>query len=164
MMGLVILTVLLGLASAVGQELRAVGDRSSGPATTEASKKIVARLRGLIADFRALGITRESAAAMDAAGRFSSEFLRVDTAGRVQVYVSVTDTSESSLNLLRRHGLDIEIVNRELAIVQGWVPVENLEALATEAVVVKIQPPSYGRARQSSSYGRRSETRITVLA
>src|SRR5262249_3968260 len=26
----------------------------------------------------------------------------------------------------------------------GWIPVENLEALASESVVVKIRPPSYG--------------------
>lgn len=124
--------------------------RSSGPVTTEASKKIVSRLRALISDFRALGITRDNAAAMDATSRFSSETLKVDTTGRVQVYVYVTDTTGPTLDTLRRHGLDIEIVNEDFAIVQGWVPVENLETLAGEAVVVKIRPPSYGIPRTGS--------------
>ncbi len=148
LIGLVVLILVLGAVPAPADELRVVGEiRSSGPATTKASKKIVSRLRGLIADFRALNITRANAAAMDAAGRFSSETLKVDNAGRVQVYVFVTDTGEQALGVLRQHGLDIEIVNQDFKIVQGWVPVENLESLAGETVVTKIRPPSYGRSR-----------------
>lgn len=125
--GLIVSAFLLGVAiPAIGQELKAIGPtRSPGPARTEASKKIVSRLRALIADFQALGITRENAASRDAAGRFSSETLKVDTTGRVQVYVSVTDTTEQTLGTLRQHGFDIEIVNQEFAIVQGWIPVET---------------------------------------
>ncbi len=98
----------------------------------------------MIADHRALGITRENAAALDAAGRFSSDALKVDHAGRVQVYVSVSDTTAQALDALRRHGLAIEVVNKDFGVVQGWIPVENLEALAGEPAVVRIRPPSYG--------------------
>ena len=136
---------LLSALPALGQELRVVGQiRSSGPITSEASQKIVSRLRGLIADFHALGIAQENAAALDAAGRFSGDALKVNSAGRVQVYVWVTDTSEQALDTLRRHGFDIEVVNKDFGIVQGWIPVENMEALAAEPVVVKVRPPSYG--------------------
>jgi hypothetical protein len=100
----------------------------------------------LIVDLRALGITQESAAALDAAARFSSDTLKVDNAGRVQVYVSVSDTTEQALDALRRHGLDIEVVNKDFGVVQGWIPVEKLETLAGELTVVKIRPPSYGTA------------------
>ena len=136
---------LLSALPALGQELRVVGQiRSSGPITSEASQKIVSRLRGLIADFHALGIAQENAAALDAAGRFSGDALKVNSAGRVQIYVWVTDTSEQALDTLRRHGFDIEVVNKDFGIVQGWIPVENIEALAAEPVVVKVRPPSYG--------------------
>jgi hypothetical protein len=136
---------LLSALPALGQELRVVGQiRSSGPITSEASQKIVSRLRGLIADFHALGIAQENAAALDAAGRFSGDALKVNSAGRVQIYVWVTDTSEQALDALRRHGFDIEVVNKDFGIVQGWIPVENIEALAAEPVVVKVRPPSYG--------------------
>ncbi len=128
-----------------GEEFFSVGQlRSSGPVTTEASKKIVSRLRALMADFKSAGITRETAAAMDVVGRFSSDILKVDRTSRVQAYVYVIDTSEGTLDILGRHGLDIDIVNSDFAVVQGWIPVENLEALASESVVLKIRPPSYG--------------------
>ena len=111
--GLAVLVLFLSRAPLLGQELRGGGEiRSSSPATSEASKKIVSRLRGLIADFRTQGISSENAGDMGVAGRFSSPFLKVDPGGRVQVEVTVTDTSEASLDALRAHGLDIEIVNR----------------------------------------------------
>ena len=145
LIGLVIGTLILAPLPAASEQWRAVGQiGSSGPVTSEGSKKIVSRLRGLIADYRALGITRENAAGLDVAGRFSSDTLKVDHAGRVQVYVSVSDTTEQALDALRRHGLDIEVVNQDFGVVQGWIPVENLEALAGEPTVLKIRPPSYG--------------------
>jgi hypothetical protein len=132
--------VFLLASPAFGQELKAVGEiRSEGPVTSEVSKKIGSRLRGLIADFQGLGI----AGGIGAAQRFSSDTLKVDNAGRVQIYVHVNDTSEQALDTLRRHGLDIEVVNDDFGIVQGWIPVANLNALAAEPVVVKVRPPSY---------------------
>lgn len=146
-----LLSLLLLWAPALGHELRAVGQiRPAGPAETKAARKIAPRLRGLIAEFRALGISRDNAAAMDAARRFSSPTLQVDNAGRVHVYVHVTDTAEPTLRILRGHGLDVEIVNDAFGIVQGWIPVEHLEPLAAEGVVVKIRAPSYGTPRSGA--------------
>jgi len=45
----------------------------------------------------------------------------MDSAGRVQIYVWVTDTSEQALDTLRATGFDIEVVNKEFGIVQGWI-------------------------------------------
>ncbi len=143
--GLTIFIVLVVTPPLLGQELQAIGQiHSAGTVTGEGSKKMDARLRGLITDFQALGITGEPATVPEVAGSFSSEMLKVDNAARAQVYVYVTDTTEQTLGVLRRHGLDIEIVNQAFAIAQGWIPVENLEALASESVVVKIRLPSYG--------------------
>src|SRR5262245_41479492 len=83
---------LLFAAPVRGQELKAVGGiRSSGPVTSDASRKIGSHLRGLIADFQATGVVERGAATVDAATRLSSSLLQVDSTGRVQVYVSVTD-------------------------------------------------------------------------
>ena len=136
---------LLSALPALGQELRVVGQiRSSGPITSEASQKIVSRLRGID---RGLSRTWDRAGKRGRAGcggSVSGDALKVNSAGRVQVYVWVTDTSEQALDTLRRHDFDIEVVNKDFGIVQGWIPVENIEALATEPVVVKVRPPSYG--------------------
>lgn len=145
----IVIALFVGHGAAGGQGLKPVGQIGPpGPLTSETSKKILHRLRGLIADFRVHGITRETAGTMDPSGRFSSSMLKVDRAGRVQVDVSVSDTTESTLSVLRRHGLDVEIVNADLGIVQGWIAVDALEDLAQEPVVTKIRPPSYGRTRQ----------------
>lgn len=145
LIGLVTGALILASAPASSQEFRVVGQgRSAGPVTSRASEKIVSRLRGLIVDLRALGVTQQSAAALDAAARFSTETLKVDNAGRVQVYISVSHTTDRALDALRRHGLDIEVVNKDFGVVQGWIPAENLEAVAGEQTVVKIRPPSYG--------------------
>src|SRR5262245_51035708 len=135
-----------------GQELRAIGQiHSSGPVTSEASRKITSRLRALIADFGAAAWTdRGNAAAMHAAERFTSSSLKVDQGKRVQVYVSLRDTSDQSLDLLRRHDFLIEIVNPDFAVVQGWIPIDKLEALAGESNVLKIRPPSYGEQNTGS--------------
>ena len=140
-----LLLLLTGTTPLSAQDLRAIGQlRSSGPPTSEDSKKIASRLRALTADFSAEGMTPDNAGALGAAGQFSSDTLKVDNAGRVQVYVTVVDTSAATVATLERHGLDIEIINLDFAIVQGWIPVENLEALAGEPMVVRIRPPDYG--------------------
>jgi subtilisin family serine protease len=133
------------IAPAAAQDLTAVGPlRSSGPITTQASVKLGSHLRALVADLQAVGISRDNAAAMQAESRFSSAALKVDSGARVQVYVHVADTADATLAILRRHGLDIELVNATFSIVQGWILAANLEAVAGEPAVVKIRPPSYG--------------------
>ncbi len=138
------LLLLAATTPALAQEPRAGGQiRSSGPVTSEASRKIASTLRTLIDDVMAKGFTTESARPRGAEQR-PSEGLKVDGDGRVQVYVSVADTSETALGVLRLHDVEIELVNDDFRIVQGWIPVERLEALAAEDVVLKIRPPSYG--------------------
>jgi len=138
--------LLLNTAQSSAQPMRAGSPTPSSPSASgsgDASRKIVARLRALIAEVRTLAPGGEPRALTEAAARFSSETVRMDNAGRVQVYVTVADTSERTLETLRRHGLVIEVVNVELGIVQGLLPVAQLEALAAEPVVLKIRPPSY---------------------
>ena len=135
---------------APAREVVAVGLRqSSGPVTSDTSRKMVSRLRGLAADFRAARIDRQNAAARGAA-RYSTGALKVDASGRVQVVIALTDTSPATLEALNRRGLAMQLVNRQLGTVQGWVAVEDLETLAGESAVRKIRPPNYARSRTGS--------------
>ena len=127
----------------LGQELKVVGGiRSSGPVTSEASKKLGSRLRGLIADAAPPGV-EATGPTVSAAARLSSDLLKVDNAGRVQVYVWVTDTGTETIAALRGLGLDVELVNRDFSVVQGWIPVADLDALAAQPFVRKVRPPDY---------------------
>jgi hypothetical protein len=147
LVGLAVLTVTPPIVAA--QDLQIVGPlRSSGPATGPTSAKIVSPLRALIADFRSLGITPRNAAAMGAAERFSSEGQRVDGAGRVHD-VTVADTTDATLTLLRRHGMDIEIINTDFQVVEGWLPVANLGLMASSS-------PTCACGRPSTITGRRT--------
>src|SRR3989442_7134265 len=103
--GLTMFIVLVATPPLLGQELQVIGQiHSAGTVTGEGSKKMDARLRGLITDFRALGISGEPTTGPEVAGSFSSEMLKVDNAARAQVYVYVTDTTEQTLDILRHHG------------------------------------------------------------
>jgi hypothetical protein len=46
--------------------------------------------------------------------------------------------------LIRHGGLDIEVINSDFAIIQGWIAAANLEALAAQPDVAKVRPSSYG--------------------
>src|SRR5215467_119060 len=105
--GLTLFIVLVATPPLLGQGLQVIGQtRSAGTITSAGSAKIDARLRGLITDFQDLGITLESARGTEVSGRFSSDTLKVDNTARAQVYVYVSDTTEQTLDVLRRHGLD----------------------------------------------------------
>src|SRR5262245_10323023 len=132
-------------------ELRSIGRfRSAGPARTAAARKIVSRLRAVAEEIRAEGLTTANAAGRDVVQRFSSPVVRVGDAARVHVHVPVTAASEAGLAALRGHGLDVEMVNHQFGIVEGWIPAAILEALAAEPVVVIVRPPSYATRRVGS--------------
>src|SRR5262245_57861689 len=139
---LLVTVLLLGATPAGAQARGGPGMKGAAPSTA-ASRKIVSRLRAVLTEMQALAPGREPRAVAEAAARLSSEAVRIDPAGRVQVYVTVVDTTERTLDVLRRHGLLIEIVNAEPALVQGRLPIAELEPLAAEPVVLKIRPPSY---------------------
>src|SRR5262245_53001223 len=137
-MGIVLLAV-----PVLGQELIAVGEiRSRGLVTSEASKKIGSRLRGLVAD-RALSEAVEKGVAVNAVPPSSSATFKLDSTGRVQIYVWVTDTNVQTLDALRGAGLDVDLVSTDFSIVQGWIPVTQLEALTVLPAVLKVRPADY---------------------
>jgi subtilisin family serine protease len=119
-------------------------------AAAGAARKLAPRLRALLDAFRAEWAARGAAAAGAAVQRRSSTTLKVDGAGRVQVYVHVADTTPATLAAVRQQGLDLELTNADFGILQGWVPAERLEALAAEAAVLRVRVPGYGRPRAGS--------------
>lgn len=137
--------LLAGIATA--QELRPLAAiRSPGIETSPASRKIGAHLRALATDFEAEGFADGRRPRTHAAERFSSPVVRVDGAGRVQVYAFVTGTDPATLAVLAGHGFSVELVNREFRVVQGWVSIDGLEVLAADPVVTRLRLPSYAYA------------------
>src|SRR3990172_13230809 len=93
---------------------------------------------------QASGVTRENASELEVPRRFSSPLVKVDESARVQVYIDLTVIDDEVMETLRGLSVEIEIVDEELRIVQGWLPFDHVEALANDEFVRRIRPPAYG--------------------
>ena len=78
-------------------------------------------MRSVLSKIATRGITRANARAKNVAA-LASPSVRLKADGRVQVYVHLTSFGEAQLNALRSLGLEIEIANEDLAIVQACRP------------------------------------------
>ncbi|TAK66644.1 MAG: hypothetical protein EPO22_03640, partial [Dehalococcoidia bacterium] len=67
--------------------------------------------------------------------------LSIDDAGRVQVFAYTTDSAETVAAALAGVGMDIQRVSTEYGIVQGMIPIVDLERATTVAGVGTIAPP-----------------------
>ena len=78
-------------------------------------------------------------------------FVRSDEAGRLQVYVHVTEPGDGQLRELGDEGFVLETINPNLSIAQGWVPFERLEHVAALSFVTRIEPPGYSHVKQGDT-------------
>ncbi len=78
--------------------------------------------------------------------------VRIDPAGRVQVYIHLRCPPDHTLAQgLQNIGVEIErIRTQRVAIIQGWVSPSRLDQLAALPCVQRITPPSYAYPRTGS--------------
>ena len=110
-------------------------------------------MKAQAAALQAANITSVDAAQLNTSARFSTDFVRVDDQGRIQVYVIVaaSDATTSTLENIIKLG-DVQIdypsdpfeIFQGLATIQAWVLYTKLEALAALPAVRTIRPPGYG--------------------
>jgi len=77
----------------------------------------------------------------------SQALMRVKATSKVQVYVTVNNTDSASIDALNLLGLEVEIVNRALGKIQGWIDVADIVRLTQFTSVLKVDLPSYGHSR-----------------
>jgi subtilisin family serine protease len=80
----------------------------------------------------------------NAAAQKISPMVATKGGNRVQVYITLDEINERSLNLLKDANIDIEVINTELNKIQGWVDITAIDSLASIDNVIKITVPSYG--------------------
>lgn len=68
---------------------------------------------------------------------------RSDAAGRLQVYVYVTDASPEAAARLTALGLRDPEPAPSMGLIQGWIAPQDVGALAASPVVIRITLPSY---------------------
>ena len=69
------------------------------------------------------------------------DLVRFDGAGNVQVYIFLTSNDEAALQRVRRAVTRVEIENLDAKIIQAWVRVEHVEALAALDGVRRVAVP-----------------------
>ena len=77
--------------------------------------------------------------------------LRLDDQGRVQVYIHVLSAELYILDELEVMGILVERWSDSGTIIQAWVPVKALPALAEQEFVLAVTPPNYGHLNVGST-------------
>jgi len=80
-------------------------------------------------------------------GKAPGHGARADSHGRLQVYIYVTDTSAGTLDQLTLTGLAGASTSSEMGVVQGWIAMRDLDALAALSCVKIIALPRYALPR-----------------
>ena len=80
----------------------------------------------------------------------STKLVKVNPEGMVQVYVHCNEVGEDNLSRLLDLGLETEVINDDLKIIQGWLPHDLINQASELGFVDKITPPSYGHTRVGS--------------
>lgn len=146
------------------QAAGASGRRATPPASgqglaTAAARTPVTKLSGRLRSGLAIRTTRtalrsrgSSGADSDASAPALTPYtdLRTRNDGRAQVYVRAANLGGTLLAELAAAGLDIEITNPSLGVVQGWIDPADLDVLAGIDEVIDIDIPAYATQRAGS--------------
>lgn len=79
-----------------------------------------------------------------------SAFVRTKNASSVQVYISLTTATDDNVQALENLGVEVEVINRKLNKVQGWLDIENIDAVAQLSMVMRVSAPKYAQVRSGS--------------
>ena len=104
---------------------------------TDASARARSRGRQLNADSSLAAFPRELQ------GMIETRRLRLTSAGDVQVYIYVNDTSAATVRALEQSGADIERVEDDLRIIQAQAPIDELRQIAYLPGVSAVRLPQY---------------------
>jgi len=74
----------------------------------------------------------------------------LDNTGRVQVYLRLTNIESSYIAELEKAGLDIELINDTLSLVQGWIHYQKISDLALVTYIERVDLPKYAQSHRGS--------------
>lgn len=78
----------------------------------------------------------------------STQEVRLDEAGRLEVMIDMTEITGDTLKELQARGCSIEIYDPAQHLVQAWVPMERLREVAGLPFVEFLDLPNYGVTNQ----------------
>jgi hypothetical protein len=110
-------------------------DRPSG-----VRAKVTAPIRSVLASMEreALGEDGRTFVA-----RYSTDLVRVNPAGEIQVYVELVEFRMEYVAELASHGLRAQVSLPQARLLQGWLPARAVETVAALDFVKEIRQPDY---------------------
>ncbi len=82
--------------------------------------------------------------------QLSTPLIHINKGGEIQVYIYVSRWGETEAATLSNLDVKIELINKELNIVQAWIPYDKLVRAADQEFVMRITPPHYGQKQSGS--------------
>jgi len=113
-------------------------NKTANPYTGKTGSNLLEVIRRI----QAAGITQHNSNGHDLEA-FSTLFVRVSSAGEIQVYVRLRRLDGSVIEKLEARSLRIEVINNAKRIVQGWMPFEAIEPVSELEMVERIEAPAY---------------------
>ncbi|MGQ4809288.1 hypothetical protein NKDENANG_02703 [Candidatus Entotheonellaceae bacterium PAL068K] len=113
------------------------------------ASKVSGRLRAVMNEMQARGISRQNARELGAAA-LSQALVRVNEAGHIETYIYVATFGDAETEQLKAHEVSIALINEELGIIQAWIAFDRIDAVAQLPFVRRITAPSYGTPRVGS--------------
>ncbi len=139
------LSSLSDLAMGINKDI----DREDLIRLKEGEGKVSSQILNTVNKIQSQGITRDKLSELRTE-EFSSALVKVNKSGAIQVYIYVDEVTDENIKSLSDLDVSIEIANKKLAIIQGWIHFYRMDEVSSLDFVIKITPPSYGTPRAGS--------------
>lgn len=132
------------LASAAGIQ-RTIPRQWEGFRLQQVESKIAPDLWEVVGAMRSLRPEQREELALLRADHINLPLFKLSghNASLLQVYIHVRDTSALTLDILRRTGAQLELVNSDSRLIQARIPLDKVETFAELACVRKLSRPNY---------------------
>jgi len=77
----------------------------------------------------------------------SSQLVRINRFGQIQVYIDVAEVNKEVVMQLEEKEATIELSDASLRVVQAWIPFDRIRDVAAMKSVRHIKPPDYAIPR-----------------
>lgn len=116
-----------------------------GTGLREAESKIAPDLWEVVGAMRSLRPAQRQELALLRADHITKPLFKISgsDASLLQVYIYVHDTSALTLDILRKSGARVELINADSRLVQARIPLDAVETFAELACVRKLSRPNY---------------------
>jgi hypothetical protein len=111
--------------------------------------KIASPVHAVLSVLNDQGITPANAE-LKQFGGMATAWARVDPQARVQAYIHTAFVDDATSAILQDLQVAIEVVNESLAVLQGWIPIDRIQAVAELPFVARIELPRYGTPNTGS--------------